>query len=223
MRLATLVLCALTGAAQAEEPLAIKDYVIEPDGVVAGHPMADYANLWWQWAYSIPDAENPVVDTTGVKCHVGQAGPVWFLAGGFDTAKISRSCTIPAGQHIFFPVINMVAYPPDGAQGDCEMIKAEAAENNSQYVFIRVNLDGSELKDAERFRVASTSCFDLLGMVPPEYGAPQVFPSATDGYWIMLKPLPRGKHHLEFKAAYTNPDESYGGMVQNIAYELTVE
>jgi len=204
------------------DDVAIEDYVVAPDASVADLDLSDYANLWWQWAYSTPPDQGAVTDTSGARCDVNQDGPVWFLAGGFGTSKIERTCTIPAGKHVFFPVINMIVYPSNDGDIDCDSAKANAAANNSRYVFIRVNLDGSELKDAERFRIASTDCFDLLGKVPPEYGAPQVFPSATDGYWIMLKALPPGNHHLEFKAAYTNPDESYGGMVQNISYDLRV-
>src|SRR6266404_1942081 len=38
---------------------------------------------WWQWALSIPASQNPLLDTTGDKCMVGQRGPIWFLAGTF--------------------------------------------------------------------------------------------------------------------------------------------
>ena len=36
---------------------------------------------WWQWAISIPSLHNPLLDTSGANCMVGQHGPIWFLAG----------------------------------------------------------------------------------------------------------------------------------------------
>ena len=37
---------------------------------------------WWQWALSIPTSVNPLLDTTGERCMIGQRGSTWFLAGG---------------------------------------------------------------------------------------------------------------------------------------------
>src|SRR5262245_8830247 len=38
-----------------------------------GKSYGDWAVAWWQWALSIPEAQNPVTDTTGEFCHVGQS------------------------------------------------------------------------------------------------------------------------------------------------------
>jgi hypothetical protein len=46
------------------------------------------------------------------------------------------------------------------------------------------------------------------------------YPSATDGFWVMLAPLPPGDHHLAFRAFYTNQGAPGGDAVQNISYEL---
>src|SRR5262245_48114767 len=60
-----------------------------PPGVLPPEQFQErYAHLagqWWQWAYSIPLARNPVVDTTGAFAAEGQQGHVWFLAGSFGT------------------------------------------------------------------------------------------------------------------------------------------
>src|SRR5258706_4066400 len=42
---------------------------------------------WWQWALSIPTSVNPLTDTTGEHCNVGQRGEKWFLAGFFVTGS----------------------------------------------------------------------------------------------------------------------------------------
>jgi hypothetical protein len=79
--------------------------------MASGHLDAILKNLtakWWQWALSIPVFENPLLDQTGEKCMVGQRGPVWFLVGNFGGGDTTRSCSIPEGKRLFFPVINSV-------------------------------------------------------------------------------------------------------------------
>ena len=60
-------------------------------------------------------------------------------------------------------------------------------------------------------------------MVPEQYNAPERYPAATDGYWLMLKPLSKGKHQLKFSASYSREGEPYGEMMQDIEYVLEVE
>jgi hypothetical protein len=207
--------------AQAEPP-DINALVVLPDRTVDGQTLPTYANLWWQWAFSMPDRESAIVDTVGTFCAAGQSGPVWFLAGGYGSSKIQRRCTIPADRHLFFPIINEVQNLFPAGAAYCEAIKAQAARNNDRFVYLKVLLDGVELSQPERFRIASTECFDPFARVPADAGAPRDAIAATDGYWVMLHPLPPGPHRLEFRAFYTNPDEALGDMVQNIAYDLTV-
>ncbi|HEC19367.1 MAG TPA: hypothetical protein ENI97_08485 [Gammaproteobacteria bacterium] len=88
--------------------------VLDRNELVAGLTQGDYVNMWWQWAVSMPASESPVRDRMGDKCGVNQVGPVWFLAGGYGSSHIKRSCTLPSDKYIFFPVINMVYYPRDG-------------------------------------------------------------------------------------------------------------
>ncbi len=198
-------------------------YVVALDEQVAGAGLQDYANRWWQWAYSMPQRDSPVRDQDGRHCQIGQEAPVWFLAGGFGSSKITRACTVPSGQHLFFPVINMMAYNNPGGNNTCAGVKRAVARNNDRFVYIRVYLNGSRIVDAERFRVASDACFDPLARVPANVFPPSFAPAATDGYWIMLRPLPEGTHDLAFRAFYTSNDGSeFGEMVQNINYTLTV-
>ena len=65
---------------------------------------------WWQWALSIPTSVNPLQDTTGGDCMVGQRDVVWFLAGTFVTTPTlpNRNCSIPGNATLFFPIANSV-------------------------------------------------------------------------------------------------------------------
>jgi len=223
LRLCLTIACLFSAQSTAAgAPFSISDYIVELDEEVGGNSLHTYANEWWKWAYSMQQNQSPIRDRNGSHCGVNQQGPVWYLAGGFGTTKIDRACVLPAQKHIFFPVINIVHYTPPDSDITCEEAKKRAAENNNNFVYIRVFLNGSQLENAQRFRLASKECFNLFERVPEEFNAPSVAPSATDGYWIMMKPLPPGTHKLEFRAFYTNQGTSYGDMVQNISYELTI-
>jgi hypothetical protein len=63
---------------------------------------------WWQWAVSIPTSVNPVLDTTGDNCMVGQRGSTWFLAGLFGGGTATRTCFIPEDKVLYFPVVNSI-------------------------------------------------------------------------------------------------------------------
>ena len=39
---------------------------------------------------------------------VGQSGSVWFLAGIFGGGSATRTCAVPAGKALYFPVLNSV-------------------------------------------------------------------------------------------------------------------
>jgi len=223
LRLCLSVACLFSAqSASADALFSISDYIVERDEDVEGSTLYAFANEWWKWAYSMQQDQSPIRDQNGEYCDINQQGPIWYLAGGFGTSKINRTCTLPAHKYIFFPVINTVSFSQPGTAQTCKESKKYAAENNNDFVYIRVLLNGSELENAERFRLASKECFNLFERVPEAFDAPSVAPSATDGYWIMLKPLPPGTHKLEFRAFYTNQGASYGDMVQNISYDLTV-
>lgn len=63
---------------------------------------------WWQWAMSIPTSVNPLLDTTGERCMIGQRGSIWFLAGVNGGGSAERTCSVPEGLPLFFPVINAI-------------------------------------------------------------------------------------------------------------------
>lgn len=190
---------------------------------IDGKPLVEYANSWWQWTATMSKEKSPVRDKTGELCGVGQSGNVWFLAGGFGTSKIKRRCEMPSGKYVFFPVINMVYYTPEGEVDTCAEVKRRAALNNDELLSIYVEFDGVAAANPGHSRLASAKCFDLMGKVPPEQHPPKLYPSASDGYWIMLKPLAKGVHTLKFNAQYDRNKGAFAKMAQDIEYELIVK
>lgn len=179
---------------------------------------------WWQWAMSASDAENPLSDPTGTNCSVGQLGDTWFLAGGFGSSKIRRTCTVPAAKRLFFPLINMAYWPRRGVKSiTCEDTKSAAALNNETAIDLFAEIDGNVLKNLKQYRLKSDKCFDLFARVPSSVRPYNAYPSASDGYWLLLQPLPRGRHVLKFGGRYNRASPEYGRMVQDIEYVLIVQ
>lgn len=95
--------------------------VLPPDEPHHGASYGEWSGRWWTWAGTQPIPVNPVLDTTGEFCAQGQSGSVWFLAGTFVMpSQVTRTCTIPVGKALFFPVYNLawITFPTD--PGVCE-------------------------------------------------------------------------------------------------------
>src|SRR5437773_9144834 len=54
--------------------------------------------------YEEPTNTNIATDTSGKYCALDQSGPLWYLAGTAGGAVV-RSCSVPAGKALFFPLI----------------------------------------------------------------------------------------------------------------------
>jgi hypothetical protein len=205
--------CSVFGAvAQAQAPLPSRE-------LVAGQLQADWAVRWWQWALSFGDGPGPISDESGSHCAAKQDGPVWFLAGAWSdmaTADrpIVRTCAIPKGKHVFFPIINSVV-TPDAAPGKprCASFQRAAAKDVDAAVGIFFELDGVRTTALASNRLPANACFDAGEQMNPKQ---KIFPTAADGYYVMLAPLPSGQHTIKFGGRANDN-------VQNVVYKLVVE
>jgi hypothetical protein len=189
---------------------------------IAGKSLDQYANTWWQWTQTMSDRSSPVRNSTGEFCGVNQKGNVWFLAGGYGTSKIKRHCIIPYGKHIFFPIINMAYWPEQNVSKTCDEVKQEAALNNGELYFVYAELDAQSIPNVRNNRIKSKECFDLHALLAKTQATEKVYPSATDGYWLMLRPLAKGVHTLKFNAQYHHDNSVHGHMMQDIEYKIEV-
>src|SRR5262245_59832273 len=80
--------------------------VIPPQANPHGQSYSEWAADWWQWALEAPTPTNPLIYQTGAQCASGQVGHVWFLAGELGSGTTTRTCTIPKGTALFFPMFN---------------------------------------------------------------------------------------------------------------------
>jgi hypothetical protein len=199
--------------------------VVPPSSNPHGKTYAEWSGLWWQWAFSIPAGVNPILDPTGEHCDEGQSGPVWFLAGSFSSDPLTRSCTVPAGKFIFFPIINIecstVEAPPFFGGNPDELLACATSFLGFNDV-ITCSVDGQDVPDvATRFRFQSpptpftTSVDNILGVPAGTNGL-----LVSDGYWIMLSPQSAGTHTIHFTGLLGGGP--FAGFSQDVTYEITV-
>jgi hypothetical protein len=183
-----------------------------------GFTYGQWTVRWWQWAHSIPKPNNPVADHTGVNAGINQGGPVWFLAGTFGENTVARrSCSIPSGRALLFPVINyeMNKLEDPHFRTGPELI-THVKEDIDDIVVKEVFVDGKKLP-AFRIRsdpaifelfVAEDNCMNIKGGYTH---------AAADGFWVFLKPMEQGRHTIYFHGACS------GGMRNAAAeYHLTI-
>jgi hypothetical protein len=157
---------------------------------------------WWQWAHSSPKAINPLLDDTGVNASLNQIGPVWFLAGTFGENKIPRrSCTIPQNKAILFPVINyeMNELENPNIKAGPDLVR-HVMEDIDDITVKEATIDGQVVPI---YRIASDPTIFSLNInydncIGVSGGTTE---AAADGYWVFLKPLRQGRHHIYFHGA----------------------
>jgi hypothetical protein len=218
MRAASLLFALLLTGAAASAAQAPR--VLAATEKVDGRRVDAYPALWWQWVNRKRWGAQAFQDPTGEQCALNQAGPVWFLAGTDGTDEVHRHCRIPAGKHVFLPVITMLSTSPPGQTRTCAQVKATAGENNNHVIVSEVSLDGVRI-DTRALRMGG-GCFDAYAYADYLKGERVARVSATDGYWLMLAPLADGTHKLRVEARYDNPEAEFGDMEQVFEYELLV-
>jgi len=192
---------------------------------------ADWVAQWWQWAYGVPEVVSPLYEETGADGAVGQRGPVWFLCGAYNkTGTVSRTVTVPEGVYLFFPIF--AAQLDNADPGFAPLTLAELLQSMDDYVAgidvtsLSCTVDGVAITDLAKRRVPSSvfSYVAVPGSTPNlGYNAlpnDVVYPAVSDGYWVMLKPLPLGNHTIAWGGTREvgTPNES----TQSVNYVVRV-
>lgn len=138
---------------------------------------------WVRWIAGFGPIRNPVDDDTGEVAGDAQPADVRFLAGSFG-GSVTRTCVVPAGVPLFFPVINQWEYPPSGFMPVLERATAQAA------------LDGAPVAITE---IATPQPFEVVGARGnPVTGRRKPVPVVVWGLWGRVPGLPDGRHELRF-------------------------
>jgi len=206
--------------------------IAPPNSKPQGASYARWGAAWWQWVFSLHANVplNPLLTTGAVDCSYGQLrGRVWFLAGAIVSGNTTRSCEVPTGTWLFFPVLNawsdnVAVSPPVPIETlkDGAAYFAEASELHASVDRVPVqNLFAYRAAEAPfGYTVPATdNMLQFFGANAPGSDWPTtfVFPAASDGYWLMLKPLPPGPHTINFGGTGKNT-----GFQIDITYTITV-
>ena len=197
--------------------------VVEPGRVLFGESYNELTGKWSNWLAREPIATNPALDNDGSFCDRNQQGEVWFLAGTFGGAIdedpiADRTCKVPAGQGIFFPIFSVISFAPDflktpPCQDLTEAVDQIRCDVNDDvaiapHVALEVRLDGKPVADLFAYRIQSGPGGFTFRIAP---GSPLTFfgvapgkrkPAVADGYWILLKPPSPGRHTVSFSADF---------------------
>ncbi len=187
--------------------------VVPPDEQVEGLSQADWSREWWQWAGSFGREDSPVADRIGDKCHLKQNGAVWFLAGTYGTQRTVRTCKVPRDKYLFFPLINYVVMRPASRNVSCDAVTITAKNMTDNASMLILEVNGHRVNNLASYRQATGKCFDMGARTEQKYS---VFPSAANGYYVMLRPLKPGKHVINFGGALPS-------MLQAVTYTLIVD
>ena len=198
--------------------------VYTSDSKPYGLSYGEWTAKWWTWLMSIPTNVNPASDSSGTNCAQSQAGPVWFLAGS-TTGKAERSCAIPSGKAILFPIqdaeCSYAEYPKLKTESD---LRNCAVSQMNSTTHVEATIDGVSLQNQQMPRIQSP----LFSFTFPEnnlFGASAgPSQSVADGYYVLLHPLSLGKHDIGFKAVSVQfTTTGVENVAQNILYHLTVQ
>ena len=184
--------------------------VLPPYVVVDGRTQAEWSAAWWQWALSQGTNTSPLLDRTGVNANVRQYGDVFFVAGllgySLDPIVANRSFSVPAGKHIFFPVLNGAAdnidvFPPVSEQ----QLHDWAASGFDSIREPFATIDGKPITGLFGFRQKSQASAVILPKdnvfqpLSPGYSDGAIIEDqVSDGIWVMLDPLSPGEHVIAF-------------------------
>jgi hypothetical protein len=153
---------------------------------------------WWQWMFSFSNSRNPV-NLTGDITNLYQAKQICFLVGSFGGKYTPfRRAMLPKGTSILFPVVNyeINTYENSLISNNTELVNDSRCDIDNILEKAAI-LDGRSLplsrvpSDPQVFtmKVTANNCAGI-----PE----GKIEASADGYWVFLRPLSPGKHHLYF-------------------------
>lgn len=189
---------------------ALPPPVVPPTDAVEGRSQAEWSQAYWHWVRSFGPGSDPVEDAAGARCAERQQGPVWFMPGGSKRVPFVRQCRVPRDRYLFFPVLVTLAEAKDGDSQRCPLLRETLDQLARSAADLRAEVDYHPLPNFTLWR-QTTDCFAVRSGQGKR-------PAMSDGYWLMLKPLPPGDHVIEFGGRYLAD-----GFSKEVRYLLKVE
>ncbi len=178
--------------------------VLPPQSHPYGQSYAEWSAAWWQWAFALPVAGHPFVDSPEFDVTARQSGSVWFLASPIGAPAV-RNITIPPGKALFIALINIEASSLEAAPfyGATAAEQADIATSFADLIVgVACDVDGKAVKQMDRYRFLSDQ-FTFSAPTPWIFGdVGGTGTSVADGYYVMVRPLSVGSHTIHFSGAF---------------------
>jgi hypothetical protein len=162
---------------------------------------------------------------------------VWFLGGTFTVFEFQpgavvgvaeRSCSVPHGKALFFPIVNAECNTIEDPNDTEDKLRVFANDLADHIGNLHAAIDGEDLTNISRYRVESPPF--TFGPLPPNNVPGKMegstADSVSDGVYLMLAPLSSGQHDIHFsgEAVFTTPEDGFDFTFQlDITYHVTVE
>ncbi len=165
-----------------------------------GKTIAEWGSLWWKWAF-----DNPQVlgDTDGTYSALGDVGGPVFFAQGSGGEPTRANVIVPGGQYVLLPVATYIWT----FFGTCSELVCARQIVNRNFIngitSVSVTIDGERVQNMQAHLVRVDNgnppfTVDAGPIGPDGYGG--ILPAVQGGYWLMLAPLPPGKHRVAMSA-----------------------
>lgn len=186
---------------------------------------SDLTKEWWKYVLSFDCSTNPL-NFTSMPASPVRPGSLVFLVGAKEGSGI-RTLNVTRSQLLVVPVINTLSKYPCASFSSVpnftleQVLQADADKFIDQATNMKVVLDGAPIRisNANRYNTNAfsvrgqsdlSSCLDVCIS-----GQPQT--AVSDGYWLFLKGLSRGKHILTVHAEILQT-----GIVVDVKYIINV-
>lgn len=191
--------------------------IVPPHSVVEGKDISEWSMEFWKWLLAIPSDKSPAADSSNADCTMNQSGPVWFLAGRFKSGSSTRKCRIPYGRYIFFPMVTTASFRNIDEATNCQRSLDRVREMTMSAQNLQAAVDGAYLTNQAAHLEITKSCADIAN-VSAMRGRQVLYSVAATGHWVMLRPLSRGSHILNYAGGY-----QVDGFQSATRYELEIE
>jgi hypothetical protein len=178
-----------------------------------GKSYGEWSALWWQQAYSSAVKPGSPFSSGNVNCaQLGTNGVVFLVGTTVDTGPTaSRRCDVPANKALLMPLINAECsraidhLNSDPGRRTCARDLMDAVDVSTLRLQFAVHGKAPIVVPPSvltGFRVDSPA-FTWTSVANNPFGVPVLTdnPSAANGFFVMLHPLPPGKYDLSFGGA----------------------
>ncbi len=200
--------------------------VIPPNEAQAqtGKTYGEWSAEWWRYILETPLENQPGLDPTGANCNFGQQGSVFFLVSTPGGNATRNECVVPAGKFLFFAILGNSESKTITDHFPETSMRAALQGFNKSARNLQANIDGEDISislNPKSTPLRTLSPAGFFTIIAPENnifgGVPgQTYYTVSDGFYLMVAPLPPGAHTITFGGATRN-FSSY------VTYNLMVE